>query len=96
MRNRHSPYEMLEVEDALKLVLDNCKSTNETELIKIEESLNRILAEDICTSEPFPLFRASIKDGYAVKAADGTGIRVVNDAMAAGDNVICIFLFVCS
>ncbi|GJQ65340.1 hypothetical protein Trydic_g7455 [Trypoxylus dichotomus] len=88
MRSRQSPYKMLEVEEALNLVFDNIKAWNwnQTETIKVEESLNRILAEDVYIPEPFPLFRASIKDGYAVRTEDGVGVRNVKDATAAGDD----------
>lgn len=87
MRNRHSPYKMLDVEDALNLIFDNTKDWHQIESVKIENSLNRILAEDIYMPEPFPPFRASIKDGYAVRTADGAGVRDVQAATAAGDDV---------
>ncbi|KAI4462360.1 molybdopterin biosynthesis protein [Holotrichia oblita] len=86
MRNRQSPYKMLEVEDALKLIYDNTKDWHQIETIKIEDSLNRILAENVYMPEPFPPFRASIKDGYAVRSADGAGVRDVQDVTAAGDD----------
>lgn len=86
-RNRESPYKMLEVTEAIDLILHNTDKLCEPETIKIENALNRILAEDVYTSEPFPLFRASIKDGYAVKTEDGTGVRIVRATTAAGDDV---------
>lgn len=85
-RNRESPYKMLEVTEAIDLILHNTDKLCEPETIKIENALNRILAEDVYTSEPFPLFRASIKDGYAVKTEDGTGVRIVRATTAAGDD----------
>ncbi|KRT79380.1 hypothetical protein AMK59_7878 [Oryctes borbonicus] len=86
MRNRQSPYKMIEVEEALKLIFDNIQNLDQTEVIKVEDSLNRILAKDVYIPEPFPSFRASIKDGYTVKTEDGVGVRIVKNATAAGDD----------
>ena len=41
--------------------------------IKAEDSLGLRLAEDVVAAAPFPPFRASIKDGYAVHSSDGPG-----------------------
>ena len=42
-----------------------------------------MLASDVHAPEPLPPFRASIKDGYAVLAADGAGARkVLGDSIA--------------
>lgn len=44
-----------------------------------------ILLSDIFAKEPFPPFRASMKDGYAVIAADGAGRRKVVSESIAGE-----------
>jgi len=46
--------------------------------------LNRILAEDVVARDPLPPFPASIKDGYAVIASDGIGLREVIGFSNAG------------
>lgn len=87
-RNRQSPYPMLEVESALKLIFKHRPGGTMTETVNIASTcLNRVLAEDVYASEDLPPFRASIKDGYAVRAEDGPGVRTVKDAVAAGDAV---------
>lgn len=65
-RYRSSPYPMLEVDDALKLIYDN---TPEPDIITKPvngELVGYVLAEDVKASENVPAFRASIVDGYAV------------------------------
>lgn len=57
------------------------------EYIPFEESLDRVLAEDVFAAEPIPSFRASMKDGYAVRSSDGGGQRIVVLSSAAGDKV---------
>lgn len=85
-RDRVSKYKMLSVEDALSTIYSNCPATCETEALDINTALGRVLAEDIIAVDPLPPFRASIKDGYAVKSTDGSGARFVCDAKVAGDN----------
>jgi len=84
-RSRGSPYPMLEVPEAQKIIFAQCPKGESTEIIDITESLNRVLAEDVYAKDPLPPFDASIKDGYAVKVSDGAGIRIVRDVVAAGD-----------
>lgn len=85
---------MLSVDDALSTIYSKCSATSETEALAIDAVLGRVLAEDIVAADPLPPFRASIKDGYAVKSADGAGVRDVCDAKVAGDDVgLFIVLF---
>lgn len=67
-RHRTSPYPMLSVEDALKLIAEH---TPEPQVVKaaVNESIvGNVLAEDVKATESVPAFRASIVDGYAVIA----------------------------
>ncbi|KAJ8937396.1 hypothetical protein NQ318_015748, partial [Aromia moschata] len=84
-RNRKSPFPMLEVDDAVNVIIREGTPSLEIEVIPFEEAMNRILAEDIYAEEPVPAFPASIKDGYAVKASNGDGERIVRNVAAAGD-----------
>ncbi|XP_050315480.1 gephyrin isoform X2 [Anthonomus grandis grandis] len=88
-RMRKSPYPLLEVEEAFALVLKTVIPRNEIEEIPIEDALDRILAESIKASRPIPPFPASMKDGYACRAADGGGMKLVRSSAAAGD-VPCV------
>ncbi|XP_057652615.1 gephyrin [Diorhabda carinulata] len=84
-RIRQSPYPLIEVAKATQIVFENCVPIEESETVSFDESINRILAEDVYALEPVPLFRASIKDGYAVIAEDGAGLRNIKEVTAAGD-----------
>lgn len=65
-RHRDSPYPMLDVDSALKLILENSPMP-ETVIRPVNGSLvGHILAEDIHADEAVPAYRASIVDGYTV------------------------------
>ncbi|VEN63108.1 unnamed protein product, partial [Callosobruchus maculatus] len=80
-RNRESPYPMVEEKDASDVIIKHCMPIHETDTVPFEESFGRVLAENVCTPEPIPAFRASIKDGYAVKSADGAPVPPGADAV---------------
>ncbi|KZL87752.1 molybdenum cofactor synthesis domain-containing protein [Colletotrichum incanum] len=76
-RHRESPYPMLEVEDALRLIKD---FTPEAEVVtsKVDVNLvNSVLAEDVTARESVPAFRASIVDGYAVVVPEDGNMKGV-------------------
>lgn len=78
---------MLEVDEALKIILTKCIPITETQRVSYKVALNRTLAENIYATEPIPPFRAAIKDGYAGISSDNTPIRRVVEYVAAGDDV---------
>ncbi|XP_063878355.1 gephyrin-like isoform X2 [Scylla paramamosain] len=82
-RPRKSPYPMISVSQAVETVLSQAEQCM-TENLSIKNALGFVLAEDIHAKDPLPPFPASIKDGYAVLAADGTGLRVVRGDSTAG------------
>ncbi|XP_050036161.1 gephyrin isoform X1 [Dermacentor andersoni] len=84
-RPRHSPYPLISVPEAQAIVLEQCSETD-VELVPLQAACGRILAKDVYASDPLPPFPASIKDGYAVIASDGDGLREVVDAVPAGSN----------
>jgi len=73
-RYRSSPYPMLSVDEAIRLVNEHTP-TPRTKQAKVDINLvGAVLAEDVTATEAVPAFRASIVDGYAVIAAkDGKG-----------------------
>ncbi|MBX3053525.1 MAG: hypothetical protein KF753_18760 [Caldilineaceae bacterium] len=78
-----SPYPMLSVEDALAAVL--AQSTPLPPVpVPARQALGQILAVDIQAGEPLPPFPASVKDGYAVVAADGPGTYSLVGEVTAG------------
>lgn len=65
-RHRSSPYPMLSVDDALKLIQEHTPAP-ETISSQVNSSLvGAVLAESVTARENVPAFRASIVDGYAV------------------------------
>ncbi|CAH3187565.1 unnamed protein product, partial [Porites evermanni] len=83
-RDRHSPYPLVSMSDALSVIKENANCLPKT-VVSIEDSLGHILASDVFAQEPFPPFPASVKDGYAVLASDGRGERVVLGPVTAGE-----------
>lgn len=78
-----SPYPMLSVEAALAAVLAQAMRLPPVE-ISARRALGYVLAADIRASEPLPPFPASVKDGYAVVAADGPGTYPLVGEVTAG------------
>ncbi|HIJ60623.1 MAG TPA: molybdopterin molybdotransferase MoeA [Nitrospirae bacterium] len=66
-------------EEALKLILKSIGDlTKDSETIPIEEAYQRILAEDIHSSEDLPGFDRCTVDGYALIATDTFGAKDTN------------------
>ena len=78
-----SEYPMLAVETALGIVLEQA-TTLTPRTVGLDQALGLILAEAAVASEAMPPFAASIKDGYAVVAADGPGEYPVIGTVTAG------------
>ena len=60
----------IEIEDALKSVLDRMKEIIDSENVPLALSYGRVLAEKITAPFPVPSFPKSAMDGYAVKSSD--------------------------
>ncbi len=82
---RHSTYEMISVDEAMRVVLIEAKKCQRKEYVSLENALGRRLFEDIYAVEPFPPFPASMMDGYAVKAPLLKGVYTVQSRTHAGD-----------
>ncbi|KAI4308330.1 hypothetical protein L6164_031414 [Bauhinia variegata] len=78
---------MISVDDALQTVLTVAKRLPPVTL-PLHDALGKVLAEDIIAPDPLPPYRASVKDGYAVVAADGPGeYTVITESRAGNDGV---------
>lgn len=66
-RYRSSPYPMLPVDEALRLVAEQTPPPTVEERLVDMKLGGSVLAEDVKATESVPAFRASIVDGYAVK-----------------------------
>lgn len=75
---------MIKVEKAESLVLSNIKKVLPREKVNIENSLGRVLAEDIRSSLDIPPFNNSAMDGYAVRSIDTPGNLEVIEEVPAG------------
>lgn len=78
-----SSYSMLPVPEALGIVLAQTELLP-PETVPLTNALGRVLAADVHATDPLPPFPASIKDGYAVRAADGPGVYPVVGEATAG------------
>jgi len=78
-----SSYPMLPVADALAIVLAETLPLP-PQTLPLREAVGLVLAETVTAQEPLPPFPASIKDGYAVIAADGPGDYPVIGEVTAG------------
>ncbi|XP_075226450.1 molybdenum cofactor synthesis protein cinnamon isoform X2 [Lycorma delicatula] len=86
---KQTEYPLTDFDTAVDKVLSQA---NLIETVKIDlrdeesriKAIGCVLAETVFANEPFPPFPASIKDGYAVLASDGTGPRKVIGGITAG------------
>lgn len=64
LRPRESPFPMLEMTEAFNIIDAVMLRWNEqTEIVPIEDTVGRVVAQDIIAKEPMPPFPASVKDG---------------------------------
>jgi gephyrin len=69
-RNRSSPYPMLSIDEAMKLIKEHTPAP-QVIAAKVDGSLvGSVLSEDVTATEAVPAYRASIVDGYAVIAPE--------------------------
>ncbi|MFT4106947.1 MAG: molybdopterin molybdotransferase MoeA [Lacrimispora sp.] len=64
---------MIELEEAIDLLVNSVKSKTETERLDILSASGRIAAEDVTALFPVPHFPKSGMDGYAVRSQDTRG-----------------------
>jgi len=79
--------EYLRVSEAQRVVLESVALLN-AESVMLEQSLGRVLAEDIRANRDLPPYDVSAMDGYAVRSADLTQVPVtleVIEDIRAGD-----------
>ncbi|KAB8074802.1 MoeA, N-terminal and linker domain-containing protein, partial [Aspergillus leporis] len=69
-RYRESPYPMLSVDEALKLISQHTPNPVVVEVPVTTALVGSVIAEDVYAAEAVPAYRASIVDGYAVIAPE--------------------------
>ncbi|KAG7510343.1 gephyrin-like isoform X1 [Solea senegalensis] len=82
-RHRMSPFPLTSMDKAFITVLEMTPILG-IEVINYRSGLGRVLAQDIYAKDNLPPFPASVKDGYAVRAADGPGDRFIMGESQAG------------
>lgn len=85
-RPRHSTFPMITVDEAQSIVLNSCIA-EKVETINFLDGVGRVLVKDVKAHDCLPPFPASMKDGYAVIAADGLGRRKVVGVSIAGSQL---------
>ncbi|XP_031435654.1 LOW QUALITY PROTEIN: gephyrin a [Clupea harengus] len=83
-RHRMSPFPLTSMDKAFITVLEMTPVLG-TEIINYRDGMGRVLAQDVYAKDNLPPFPASIKDGYAVRAADGPGDRFIIGESQAGE-----------
>lgn len=68
--------EYLQVSEAQRIVLESV-ATLGVESVKLEQSLGRVLAENICANRDLPPYDVSAMDGFAVRSADVVNAPVI-------------------
>jgi molybdopterin molybdotransferase len=66
----------------------------ETEVVPLREALGRVLAHDIVSDRDYPPFDRSIRDGYAVHAADtrgGAQLKCIGELKAGDTPSVSVF-----
>uniref|UniRef100_A0A146M710 Gephyrin n=2 Tax=Lygus hesperus TaxID=30085 RepID=A0A146M710_LYGHE len=82
-RERISPWPMVSMDDATKIVMDSVTAM-ETTSVPLSDALGYVTSNDVAAVNNLPPFRASVKDGYAVHSSSGIGVFRVVSALTAG------------
>lgn len=92
-RARHSPWPMVPVPEALSLVA-RCAGSHPLRTTTLSTQLapgqatcpahRHVTCREVLAVEEVPNYRASVKDGYAVLAGDGPGVRRVAGVSSMG------------
>uniref|UniRef100_A0A3B4ENP8 Gephyrin n=1 Tax=Pygocentrus nattereri TaxID=42514 RepID=A0A3B4ENP8_PYGNA len=83
-RHRMSPFPLTSMDKAFITVLEMTPVLG-TEIINYRDGMGRVLVQDVYAKDNLPPFPASVKDGYAVRAADGPGDRFIIGESQAGE-----------
>lgn len=78
----------LEFDEGRRIVIETVRAfvhQLRTERVALEDAYGRILAENVMAERDYPALARSLRDGYAVKAADLPGTLTVRGEVRAGD-----------
>lgn len=77
----------LDFKEAITQALNKASSNNLSEIVNLEDSLQRVLSKDIKCVKNLPSFNNSAMDGFAIKASDAGKTLKVVQTIFAGDKV---------
>ncbi|KAK1411343.1 hypothetical protein QVD17_37891 [Tagetes erecta] len=78
---------MISAEEALRIVLEASKRLPPM-TVSLDDAFGKVLAQHVPAPDPLPPYPASVKDGYAVIAADGPGeYPVITESRAGNDGL---------
>lgn len=81
----------LNFKDAVSLSLDIADISRVEEIVHIEDSIGRVLAQEISCIKNLPSFNNSAMDGFAIKATDaGKRLKVVKTILAGENSHECL------
>ena len=81
----------LDFKDAVSLSLNMAETTDIQEITHIEDSIGRILAQDVFCIKNLPSFNNSAMDGFAIKATDaGKRLKVLKTILAGENSQECL------
>ncbi|NJO92959.1 MAG: molybdopterin molybdotransferase MoeA [Chloroflexia bacterium] len=75
---------MISLELAEEIISRHARCTDETEIVSLDNALNRILAEDVFSDMDMPPFDKSAMDGYACRREDISQPLTIIETIAAG------------
>jgi len=84
----NAPRQALAFEEGRRIVIETVRSLAHplrTERVALPEAYGRILAESVVAERDYPALARSLRDGYAVKAADVPGTLTVRGEIRAGE-----------
>ncbi|KAJ3125976.1 hypothetical protein HK098_007981 [Nowakowskiella sp. JEL0407] len=87
LRPRESTFPTIPISEAFSIIDTHAQQLPEV-LVPVSDALiGHVLSKDVVAKENVPAFRASVVDGYAVIASDGTGTFPVISSSTAGQTL---------
>lgn len=81
---------LIDIAEARERVLAAARPLSPPELVRLEHALDRVLAEDVSSSEPLPPFDSSAMDGFAVAAGPAAELAVIGESRAGHPSNVAV------
>ncbi len=76
----------LDFEEAIKISLEMAEINTFEEIISLENSLGRVISQDIICQKNLPSFNNSAMDGFAIKFCEASNTLLIKETIFAGQN----------